>query len=862
MSEGDKAINKALAEHLYVNVMGGKPGKTLDIGAKIPVLAAALGAWGCEAYAIDAEAPEPLPGVTCETLDYESGEYVTSGFRLITLIHVFEHFYNPLAMLRTLRRNIADDGRVFIRLPDHRVAGFERDLTPHHYTIHPFFHALTSILEALSQVGDCFEIESTSAMVGSGQRDIVLRPINKRPRLVCAMIVKNEERDLPRCLLSLSGVIDEFAIVDTGSTDQTITVARSLVNCQIAEYLGASEQDDSGDWKLWDFSKARNHALDIAEMCGADWVCWFDADDELTTQNAFRRAIYWPQHDVFGTWIDGGGARWIQQRMWKASKRVRFSGRCHEYPILDGLSGATIDEGLILHHADPTPGVEDSNPRNLRMLLREWNEQKTSRTAFYIANTYRDAGRTAEAVEWYKMRNTFKEDYRDELLFSHLYAARGLRSLGKHDEADDMSGAGLTLAPDWQEFRMELAFGCYQRKEYANAIATAKSIPPNAAIPFTALWREVGMYRDQPARLISWCHEHMGNVAQALAWSDVARERIGKPDVEWEHRHNRLRAQFAARDDAPAVKVAGSRPAIALHRPGAIGDILMTLNTVPALREANPGVEIHYFCHASLAKPDALGNIIIAAGCDLVLDAATLPQWRNKYARVIDLVGYPLAEGYPEKPMRKHLLDYFAAEMGVKRGDLSLSRPKRPDDVPATPYATIQTKAGWSAYKEWLPERWEAVRASLRDEGIETILLDEKEGRTLAHSIAVFANARIHIGIDSFANHLTNYIWSGIRVPGVILWGSTQPTAAGYQDNFNLYSYPTCGPCFRENPRISQMPRGVCINPPGQVYENPQHKCMSDIAVNDVLRAARRLWMVPLANQSANVSGTIFLASQ
>lgn len=842
MSDADIAINKSLAAHLFQNVMQGIPGRTLDIGAKIPVLAAALASHGCNAYAIDAEAPEPAQGVFTVTQDYEKVHVNYEPFALITLIHVFEHFYNPLAMLRQLRKDIADNGRVFIRLPDHRIAGYERDLTPHHYTIHPFFHSLTSILESLAQVGDCFEIEHTSAMVGSGQRDIVLRPISKAPRLGCAMIVKNEERDLPRCLQSISNIVDYFSIIDTGSTDNTPDIAYSMVSGHLDEYLDASEQDDSGDWKLWDFSKARNHALEIAEKAGVDWVCWFDADDELMTPNAFRRVMYWPQWDVFGTWIDGGGARWIQQRLWKASKQVRFKGRCHEYPILDGLNGATIDEGLIVHHAEPTPGIEDSNPRNLRILLREWDESPTSRTAFYIANTYRDAHRAAQAVEWYKIRNRFTEDYRDELLFSHLYAARMLRSLEKHDEADEMSAAGLALAPDWAEFRMEMAFGCYQRKEYANAIAMAKGIAPNAPIPFTALWRETGMYRDQPARLISWCHEHMGNIGQALAWSDIARERIGKPDTEWDQRHNRLRAQFAARDDCPPAIVTGMRPSIALHRPGAIGDILMTLNMLPALREANPGVDIHYFCHASLAKPEALGSIILAAGCDLVLDAAMLPAWRGNYSRVIDLVGYPLFEGYPEKPMRKHLLDYFAEEMGVNLWGLHLPRPPRPADVPAEPYATIQTKAGWSAYKEWLPERWEAVREQLHREGIETVLLSESQGRTLSQSIAVFANATIHIGIDSFANHLTNYYWDKQRIGGVILWGSTQPSAAGYPHNINVYKNPSCGPCFRENPRISQMPRGVCINPPGQVYENPQHKCMSDITVEEVLDAVRSQW--------------------
>ena len=92
----------------------------------------------------------------------------TERFALITMVHVFEHMYDPLAALAKLRRLVADDGRVFIRLPDHGVAGFERDLTPGHFTIHPYFHALGSLLELCVQGGDLFDIESTAPMDGRG----------------------------------------------------------------------------------------------------------------------------------------------------------------------------------------------------------------------------------------------------------------------------------------------------------------------------------------------------------------------------------------------------------------------------------------------------------------------------------------------------------------------------------------------------------------------------------------------------------------------------------------------------------------------------------------------------------------------
>jgi len=51
---------------------------------------------------------------------------------------------------------------------------------------------------------------------------------------------------------------------------------------------------------------------------------------------------------------------------------------------------------------------------------------------------------------------------------------------------------------------------------------------------------------------------------------------------------------------------------IALHRPGAIGDILMGLNVVPELHKRFPDAIIHYFCHPSYGE--ALSPILRDAG--------------------------------------------------------------------------------------------------------------------------------------------------------------------------------------------------------------------------------------------------------
>ncbi|RKX21112.1 MAG: glycosyltransferase, partial [Candidatus Zixiibacteriota bacterium] len=84
------------------------------------------------------------------------------------------------------------------------------------------------------------------------------------------MIVKNEEELLPGCLDSIRDLVDEIIIVDTGSDDKTMEIARSY---------GAKifEQPWEGN-----FSKHRNYSM---EQATSDWILIIDADEKLDNSN-------------------------------------------------------------------------------------------------------------------------------------------------------------------------------------------------------------------------------------------------------------------------------------------------------------------------------------------------------------------------------------------------------------------------------------------------------------------------------------------------------------------------------------------------------------------------------------------------
>ncbi len=86
------------------------------------------------------------------------------------------------------------------------------------------------------------------------------------PLLSACLIVKDEERFIGNAIRSLLPIAEEVIVYDTGSTDNTLEIARSL-GAKVIE----------GEWR-GDFAWARNQAL---SACRGKWIVWIDADEEF-----------------------------------------------------------------------------------------------------------------------------------------------------------------------------------------------------------------------------------------------------------------------------------------------------------------------------------------------------------------------------------------------------------------------------------------------------------------------------------------------------------------------------------------------------------------------------------------------------
>jgi glycosyltransferase involved in cell wall biosynthesis len=222
------------------------------------------------------------------------------------------------------------------------------------------------------------------------------------PMITLALIARNEETYIGRCLKSASGLAAELIVVDTGSTDRTKEMALSC---------GARVLDFP--W-IDDFSAARNHALEAAH---GRWILVLDADEYLppssveairsltASANAADRAyqlINKSSTNEGRTGISG-----LIVRLFPNDLRVRYEWPVHEQ-VVTSLQRANIpieNTGIeIIHTGYSSREVNASKQeRNLRIL-----EKMTTRAGgahpmawFLKGGALFDLERTDEALAAY-----------------------------------------------------------------------------------------------------------------------------------------------------------------------------------------------------------------------------------------------------------------------------------------------------------------------------------------------------------------------------------------------------------------------------------------------------------------------------
>ncbi|PZD93109.1 hypothetical protein DNH61_25365 [Paenibacillus sambharensis] len=273
-------------------------------------------------------------------------------------------------------------------------------------------------------------------------------------QLSLCMIVRNEAAQLSRCLSSITPLVSEIIIGDTGSSDHTPAIARQFG----AKVIAVPWEDH--------FAKARNIVLSHATH---PWIIVLDADEEADgwtleqlrplLQGSSICGYYLQIHHYYGGGSEHEYSTDAVLRLFRNDPGIRYEGRLHEdvgVSILRSRPDAKIASAplRIKHYGYQAGAVscQEKQRRNLAILKDALEEEPDQGFWHYALGTERflseDYAGAADCFLPLLKKISPHEGYTSDLYLKTAYA---LYACGRIQQAKPVIRKGLSLFPDFTD---------------------------------------------------------------------------------------------------------------------------------------------------------------------------------------------------------------------------------------------------------------------------------------------------------------------------------------------------------------------------------------------------------------------------
>ncbi len=284
------------------------------------------------------------------------------------------------------------------------------------------------------------------------------------PKLSLCMIVKDEERLLGQCLESVRDCVDEIVIVDTGSTDRTVEIAKAF-GARIFYH----------PWEN-DFSKHRNQSVGYAT---GDWIFILDADESLKREDALlvKEAVTRQEADSIAVTVinhfgNGTGRSFHNQiRLFRNFKDIRYQGIVHNRLL--GCKATLFYPITIYHYGyDLAPERMKEKFENTSRLLKQRikNNPEDYLARSQLAASYAGWGMHREAIKQgqksIELANRDIHKGGDLNLWTHFIVSSTYLNIGQLEEAENYAVEALNMNPKHLDSHFVLAMVQKKQKDW------------------------------------------------------------------------------------------------------------------------------------------------------------------------------------------------------------------------------------------------------------------------------------------------------------------------------------------------------------------------------------------------------------
>jgi FkbM family methyltransferase len=311
-----------------------------------------------------------------------------------------------------------------------------------------------------------------------------------RPTICLCMIVKDEIDVLEACIASCRDFLDYWVICDTGSTDGT----QDLIRGELAGIPGELHE------RPWvDFGHNRTEVMELAHG-KADYLLLLDADWVVTVSPDALAHLTADSYSVrFGSGVD-----FYRKTLVSGKIPWRFIGAIHEYIHSDEDHRSERLEGMSVEVTKIGGDAKGRWENDILVLQAELErDPENQRSAFYLAQTYRDLGHTSGdherlqlALDWYRRRANMG-GWVEEIYVAWYQAGVLSAELGDWPSAADALMRAWEVRPERLEATYALTVRLRQHglhnaaHRYSSLAASMQPLP----VPLDLLFVEPWVYK-------------------------------------------------------------------------------------------------------------------------------------------------------------------------------------------------------------------------------------------------------------------------------------------------------------------------------------------------------------------------------